>query len=66
MRYQLSYPGLDLITKFIENILDSAMDKIEETSEEPKFEEEFQLDRNVTPTFEDETSQGMEVEELSR
>ena len=54
------------ITNFIENILDSAMDKIEETSEEPKLEEEFQLDGNVTPTFEDETNQSMEAEEESR
>ena len=48
------------------------MDKIEETSEEvlperdPKLEEEFYLDENVTPTFEEETNQGMEVEEESR
>ena len=48
------------------------MDKIEETTEEsqpevePKLEEEFHLDENVTPTFEEETNQGMEVEEESR
>ena len=42
------------------------MGKIEETKEEPKFEEEFHLDKNVTSAFEEETNQGMEVDEESR
>ena len=42
------------------------MDKIEETSEElqhdlePKHEEEFYLDENVTLTIEEKTNQGMD------